>query len=270
MPTYKGNVGNLMQHWTLCELLNIAQQQSVRDLNFIDAHAMAPLAQTRNGNDGRFDCVRDNLPGQMSFYENAWQYLAPKTGYPNSAALVDRVWEDDFSMLLCEKRLVTFRALRDWCSVVQRQRNCCGVEPFHDDWRYTFRQWLEDPGQMQLLPGSLTLVSFDPYKYDICRGNFSEGSGDLYPQDIELVHNLLGQLCGQFLVQLSTYNTQQGDPQANVIAQVSGILEDFEKAAVVRVPDRPMMSLVYARGLDDWADQLENLPDRFTDWLRRV
>lgn len=30
MPTCKGNVGNLMQHWTLCELLNIAQQRGVR------------------------------------------------------------------------------------------------------------------------------------------------------------------------------------------------------------------------------------------------
>ena len=41
MPTYKGNVGNFMQHSTLCEMLNIAHGQGAPGLNFIDAHAMA-------------------------------------------------------------------------------------------------------------------------------------------------------------------------------------------------------------------------------------
>ena len=44
MTTYKGNSGHLMQHWTLCELVNIADNQGVPGLNFIDAHAMAPSA----------------------------------------------------------------------------------------------------------------------------------------------------------------------------------------------------------------------------------
>ena len=29
MGTYKGNNGNLMQHWTLCEVLHIAQESGV-------------------------------------------------------------------------------------------------------------------------------------------------------------------------------------------------------------------------------------------------
>ena len=41
MPDYKGNFGNLMQHWTLCEILRIANNHA-RGLNYIDAHAMAP------------------------------------------------------------------------------------------------------------------------------------------------------------------------------------------------------------------------------------
>ncbi len=55
MPTYKGNVGNLMQHWTLCELLDIANQHyEIPGLNFIDAHAMAPRATENKGKDPKF------------------------------------------------------------------------------------------------------------------------------------------------------------------------------------------------------------------------
>ena len=44
MPTYKGNKGNLLQHWVLCELLSAAREHVSR-LQFIDAHAMAPVAE---------------------------------------------------------------------------------------------------------------------------------------------------------------------------------------------------------------------------------
>ncbi len=57
MSTYKGNVGNLMQHWTLCELLSIAGESEVTGLSFIDAHAMVPLARERTGHGVVFDRV---------------------------------------------------------------------------------------------------------------------------------------------------------------------------------------------------------------------
>ena len=50
MPPYKGNKGNLMQHWTLCDVLRIAQRHHSA-LNYIDAHAMAPLATRRTDYD---------------------------------------------------------------------------------------------------------------------------------------------------------------------------------------------------------------------------
>ncbi len=106
MSTYKGNAGHLMQHWTLCELLDIAGKKDTPGLNFIDAHAMAPLARDRDPNPGynaRFDGARAGLPGQ-SVYEQAWHNLDPNgEGYPNSAAFVEEVWEGQVSMLLCEK-----------------------------------------------------------------------------------------------------------------------------------------------------------------------
>ena len=51
MCAYAGNVGHLMQHWTLCKLLVIACRHNVPGLNFIDAHAMAPLATDRRRRD---------------------------------------------------------------------------------------------------------------------------------------------------------------------------------------------------------------------------
>ena len=269
MPTYKGNVGNLMQHWTLCELLNVAHQQGIPGLNFIDAHAMAPLAQYRDGTDNRFDRVRDNLPGQQSPYEQAWQYHAPKAGYPNSAAFVDQVWPGDFSLLLCETRPATVRALEAWREIVDRSDRCRRrTQVWPRDWRVRFDQGLPSPGDVGLKPESLTLVSFDPYKCNTRGEPNGEGDDDLYPEDIERVRDQSRNLEGQILIQLSTYDTPQGDQDA-LIAQVCGILGDFELAAAVRIPDRPMMSMVFTHCVP-WFDQLENLHDDFNDWLPQV
>lgn len=72
MPTFRGNRGNLLQHWVLVELATILRNLStppVPQLCFIDAHAMAPLA-ARHPSPGQtaqdFDAVRDALPGQQS------------------------------------------------------------------------------------------------------------------------------------------------------------------------------------------------------------
>lgn len=104
MASFKGNDGNLMQHWVLCELLTIARSYT-SCLTFIDAHAMAPVANQRKDHSCKFDAVFEHLPGQGSCYEKAWQALSPKPGkYPNSANFVTRIWGTPgiSSMLLCE------------------------------------------------------------------------------------------------------------------------------------------------------------------------
>ena len=96
MPTYKGNKGNLLQHWVLCELLSAAREHVSR-LQFIDAHAMAPVAEKQEDKhkDSVFDSVRARLPGQGSYYERAWKELVPhgETGYPNSG-LPQNLWAE--------------------------------------------------------------------------------------------------------------------------------------------------------------------------------
>lgn len=64
MATYKGNAGHLMQHWTLCELVDIACKHGVPGLSFVDAHAMAPIAQQRERRGAGFDLARNASPGQ--------------------------------------------------------------------------------------------------------------------------------------------------------------------------------------------------------------
>jgi hypothetical protein len=95
MPSYRGNVGHLLQHWVLCEILNAAKGHTIQ-LAFVDAHSMAPLATARPRTDASsalFDRAEDRLPGDRSVYEIAWDALtAGRPGYPNSAAFVVSVW----------------------------------------------------------------------------------------------------------------------------------------------------------------------------------
>ena len=151
MCSYKGNVGHLMQHWTLCELLRIAGKHTT-GLNFIDAHAMAPWATTRVVPvDPRFDQVQGRLVNQpQSTYERAWHRLAQgrnQQGYPNSAAFVKEVWKGDFSLLLCETDRETIREIDNWLPGVQRLDRCkragdslaTGGRGLPQDWRAHLR-----------------------------------------------------------------------------------------------------------------------------------
>ena len=102
MGTYMGNVGHLIQHWTLCELLAAANRYDTPGLNYIDAHAMAPWATTPKELKPEFSRVRNALPGQRSVCEEAWHRLSDQRdpGYPSSGAFVREVWEGAYSLLL--------------------------------------------------------------------------------------------------------------------------------------------------------------------------
>ena len=281
MPTYMGNVGHLMQHWTLCKLLTIAadEDKHIPGLNFIDAHAMAPLARVmgRRGRDDQFDGVRDRLPGQHSAYELAWHHLAPSVGYPNSAVFVEKVWKRDFALLLCETDWPTIAELGEWCGSVRRLDRCKAAELSPGDWRNRFDKRLPSPDEVGLLDGSPTLVSFDPYKYDTRRWvadrETARRPGDLYPQDLERVTDHLNGIEGPILVQLSTYALPTKDTTLeDVRDSVDGFLESGNLTRCcepVRVPNRNMMSLIYARNVP-WADKIENLPTDFTAWINGI
>ena len=279
MATYKGNVGHLMQHWTLCELLAIAQKHDTSGLNYIDAHAMAPWATTPTDLDERFKKCRDALPGQGSAYERAWKNLADQrvAGYPSSAALVREVWKGDYSLLLCEIDPSTINAINNWLPGIRQQPNCTCAKLFEGDWRDRFKQGLPGPADVGLPGDSLTLVSFDP---NVCsrspdRRNPKIRPWNLYPIDLKFVLCELHGLESGVLIQLSTYTANGNNPQEAVIDSVDYTLTSggFHLQAKVRPltvegqPHEGMMSLVYERNVA-WAAELAGLPDRFEEWLR--
>ena len=270
MSTYMGNAGNLMQHWTLCEVLSIANNH-VDGLNYIDAHAMAPWA-TRcadaHGNPRQpapiFLRVRDGMPDQGSVYEQAWHHLAgqhQQNGYPSSAAFVRQVWNGQYSLLLCETDRATANAIQQWIRPCQNFL-------FRGDWAVRFAQHLPNPDAVSLPPGSLTIVSFDPDMYN--RHPRVRNPRHLYQGDLGTTVRALDWVGGAILIQLSTYSAQDDNPQEEVIASVNAALHvgGFTLADVVRV-DGNMMSLVYARNVE-WLAGLAGLSRRFDEWYGRV
>ena len=274
MVTYKGNVGHLMQHWTLCEVLTAAQKHTT-GLNFIDAHAMTPWATEPTDLDNRFTGVRNDLPGQNSVYERAWQCLAaPKKvcGYPSSAAFVREVWAGNYSLLLCEIDSETADKIQQWLRAVGQETNCKKPELFRGDWRSRFELGLPRPAD----PGdSLTLVTFDPHLCSWHRGGYPNGirNGEywdaLRPQDLErALLPALGAMEGGIVIQMSTY-TAQNNAQDDVIEIFDATLVpgELHRQAKVRV-DGHMMSLVYAKNVAcTLSNELAELPGRFDDWL---
>ncbi len=280
MPTYMGNVGHLMQHWMLCKLVTIAadEDKHIPGLSFIDAHAMAPLARVmgRRRRDDQFDGVRDRLPGQRSAYEWAWHHLAPSVGYPNSAVFVEKVWKRDFALLLCETDRPTIAELGQWCESVRRLDRCKTAKLSPGDWRNRFRfdKGLPSPTEVGLLDGSLTLVSFDPDRYDYTTTFAKQGNGRrLYPDDLqELVLPALQGIEGGILVHLPTYAVPSGRALDDVIESVDPLMEqsDFRRPCdEVRIPGKDMMSLIYAHNVP-WANELANLPTDFRRWFAAI
>ena len=282
MPTYKGNAGHLMQHWTLCEMLQVAARKGVTGLNFIDAHAMAPLATKKVGKPGLgkdklFKLAESRLPniGDLAVaYGQAWHQLTsghcpPRKGYPNSAAFVEQLWEGDFSMLLCETEPKTRKEIKSWLRRADKPERRKMAKLFCGDWRDRFKKGLPSPVSAKLEDGSLTLVSFDPYVCSQYKDVRDPKCGYLYIEDIELAMRAMACLHSNILIQLSTYSARN-NLQGAVISSMNQVLvaNDFRLLAIVHL-DGHMMSLVYERDVS-WASELADLPGRFDEWLRQL
>ncbi len=149
---------------------------------------------------------------------------------------------------------------------------CQRAKVYYGDWRKRFARGLPSPVDVGLPDGSVTLVSFDPYKYssnrrydDIKLGK-SRTEGDLYPDDLERTLTALANVKGGIIIQISTYSTLDGNPQPIVVASINKILvgAHFNPPVEVVLDDR-MMSLVYTLNVP-WAEELAKLPDCFQRW----
>jgi hypothetical protein len=264
MPVFRGNVGNLLQHWVLCEVL-AAWQGCANRIDFIDAYSMAPLADERPKRDPSartFDFVQRRLPGDQTPYERAWHALAPGDGhYPNSAALLTVAWPGDYSLLLCESDPSTVRQLREWGDDIASEARCVGVEIAEGDWRNRFRQGLD-------ASGDLTLLSFDPYLVN--QRVSGRNPANMDPRDMELIAAAVRSVQRPIVIQLSTYSANGGNPQPAVLDATDSRLEPagFERLGVARL-DGHMMSMLYGRDLGE-GPRLGDLPERFSSWLAQV
>ena len=270
MGTYKGNVVHFMQHWTLCELLNVASNH-VAGLNYVDAYAMAPWAIERTDHSLEFDRVRDRLPGQGSAYEHAWHNLVNQhvnEGYPSSAAFVSEVWNGQYSLLLCETDIAAADEIDEWLAGIRHSPGCEDTALFRGDWRARFAHPLPNPRDAGLPEDSLTLVSFEPDKYDTSPED--RNPRDLYPINLEHTLRALKDVDGGVLLQVSTYirGRRNENPQGAVISSVNSVLTNagFALAALVWA-NGDMMSLVYAHHVE-WVNLLARLPEQFNDRRR--
>ena len=259
MASFKGNDGNLMQHWVLCELLAAARSYTTR-MTFIDAHAMAPVANQRTGHPSKFDTVFEHLPGQGSYYEQAWQALSPERGaYPNSANFVTHIWGPPgvSSMLLCERDQQTVSSLESWAD----ENNDVEIKIAFGDWRCRFEHTL--PKQ-----DGLVFISFDPNKFD--KHHHKEKPGNMYPADLDRVVEATRSYPENVLLQLSTYSTNDGNGQSQVAECIRSRLEPngFEEVAIVK-PNGKMMSLLYQRRVS-FSKELTSLPCRFQKWFDAI
>ena len=263
MSNFKGNDGNLMQHWVLCELLAVARKDTTH-LTFVDAHSMAPIAiertEKRANRSGKFDAVFEYLPGQGSSYEQAWQALSCERGtYPNSANFVLHLWRPPSvcSMLLCERDEQTVSSLRSW-AVEQGDGR---IEIASGDWRRRFDHAL--PKQ-----DGLVFISFDPYMFNRhCR---KENPGNMYPADLDRLVDATRTYSENVLLQLSTYDTNDGNRQGLVGEFIRSRLEPsgFEEVAIIK-PNGKMMSLLYQRRVA-FSEELMALPGRFQKWFDAI
>ena len=264
MPTFRGNVGNLLQHWVLCEVL-AASGKYHEQILFVDAYSMAPLANERPKRDGTahlFDCVRHRLPGEKTTYEEAWHRSGVAlSGYPNSAALLTAVWKGRYSLVLCEWDQATVQHLELWANERKQSPNCIDVEVAAGDWRNRFRRPL--PGL-----GALTFFSFDPDMFD--RHGAGRNPRNMDPQDFERLVEAFQPIPGRILVQLSTYSANNGNGQSEVSKVVTDHLgrAGLQLMAKVRT-DGQMMSLVLGRDIE-FASMISPLPALFDSWLGRV
>src|SRR4051812_6782619 len=110
MGLCKGNRGNLMQHWVLCEVLRRLGQQSLQHLSLTCTHSMAPWSvPERREEEDDHRCRRvftearaRGAADRGSVFEEAWFAVSPGgLPYPSSAVLAQHVWRPKLSLTLC-------------------------------------------------------------------------------------------------------------------------------------------------------------------------
>lgn len=263
MPIYKGNRGNLLQHWVLTELIAVLARRGspASSLCLVDAYAMSPYA-TRDTNPGQtysdFDLVRDRLPGQQTGFERAWKDLRQQDAveYPTSAMFVHHLWPGPIQMTLCEMDDATAQEIGAWKANLPERTK---VDLHHGDWRKRFRG--------DFPQAENCIVSFDPYAIS---GDNRTGTtpGNMYLCDVvRAAAAILEIQSGPLFVQMSTYDARANSQDALIpVVQWVMAAVGLEFIEAVRA-DGHMMSMIFGRAL---VERPAPLQQRFSAWLAQA
>ena len=261
MPTYRGNRGNLLQHWVLVELLGWIRAHGIEKLCFVDAYSMSPTP-TRSSKAAtdqtahEFDRVRSQLAQASSAYERAWMALstALPSEYPSSAVFVRHCWPGSVHLILCEADPATADDIHRWLSGLDRRTT--SFDLYRGDWRRRLAQPIPTDCDAYYL-------SFDPNMYDRHDVRLLKPE-NMYSSDLDIVGDTIRRLpAAPIVVQLSTYSVNGGNSQSDVFEVVVPQFTDRGFNATYVRADNSMMSFVFSRGITVASD----LEDRFRSWL---
>lgn len=228
MGLCRGNRGNLMQHWALCEVLYRLEKQKFDHLHFVCTHSMAPwsVPERRNNDKCRqwFTAARQRLNGtQDTVFERAWHSLSPVSGlpYPSSAVFAQQIWKKHLSLLLCEINKQVADEIDGWLGspeVVQRLRE---ARLHRMNWRDAFQDTLP-AGDADII-----LIELDPMRYEHHPPNqcSRNDGGVLFPEDIELILDAVEGLTVPIVLQISSFSANNGNSHEVVTDSIVRRLE---------------------------------------------
>ena len=273
MTSFRGNLGNLLQHWTWVELLTYLGTPHVvagATLSLIDAHSMAPSATPSIAHDADFshaiEAVRHSRALE-SRYLMAWRNLTATepTNYPSTAAFTEQLWDGPLNFLLCESNPETVASIQSWLDTDPGGGHIQHRDVAFGDWRTRF-------GHGLIEAGDLSLLSFDPYMFN--RHGPTPKRGNMWPDDLDIVINSISNFLGPTLIQLSTYTANNNNSQGKVrpIWDARFAASGFDVLASIR-PNGNMMTAVFGRNLSSGCAKVirEGLHERhFRNWRQSL
>lgn len=275
MGVCKGNRGNLLQHWVLCELLHRLGQQEFKHLSLTCTHSMAPWSvPERRGDDDTHYCRRvfnaartRAAADRSSVYESAWHMISPNRGlpYPSTALFAPQVWKTRLTLALCEASVPVADEIDGWLGTREVRERVAHSALLRGDWR----TWV--PGPLFISPDADCLyVEMDPYRYD-SRDRTVRKSTDpatVYPEDLTLLAQAFGKEERPLILQLSSFSAQNGNNPDVIEASARRSLEPHRFVFRDRVTvDGQMVSLVFVRNMTVTGGVLQ---PSFSAWLNGI
>jgi len=267
-----------MQHWVLCELFDQLSHENNPHLLFVCTHSMAPWSVPEEVDYGSvhsprlhrrrpYDEVRQRLYQRpTSSYERYWQSLSSHAGtpYPSSAVFASTAWSRKLSLLLCEQVPNTADEIHAWMSLPEVKTRLTHASLYRGDWRKGL-----DSSFITTAQPDVILIELDPMQFE--HRNPVPGRDKnavlLYPEDMDILLRFIAATTVPVVVQVSSYDTNNGNSQTDTIPAISTplLMNGFTEAARVKSNDL-MVSLVFSRGLV-LCPSPASLNQRFNDWL---